>query len=62
MGLRYNYIASRFKILYTENAFLNREGTNYFDIDTKEEFSIAYKESWMKQDLFSHLISQRIKV
>ena len=62
LGFKYNYIASRFKILYTENVFLNRAGTNYFDIDTKEEFSIAYRESWVKQDLFSHLIAQRIKV
>lgn len=34
-GFRYNYVASRFKILYTENKFLNSKGTNYFDIDTK---------------------------
>ena len=61
-GFRYNYIASRFKILYTENKFLNDKGTNYFDIDTKEEFSIPYRDSWIKQDLFSHLICQRIKI
>ena len=61
-GFREQYIASRFKILYTENPFLNKWGTNYFDIDTKQEFSIAYRDSWTKQDLFSHLISQRIKL
>ena len=61
-GIKYNIEASRFKIMYTENPFLNALGTNYFEIDTKEQFNIAYKDSWIKQDLFSHLISQRIKL
>ncbi len=62
MGLDKTATLSRFKIVYTENAVLNSRGTNYFDIDTKEQFSIAYKYAWRKQDLFSHLISQRIVI
>ena len=53
---------SRYKIVYTQNEFLNKKGTNYFDLDTKREFSIIYKYAWIKQDLFSHLIAQRIKI
>ena len=53
---------SRFKLVYTENEFLNKKGTNYFNLETKEQYSIPYKDSWLKQDLFSHLISQRIRI
>ena len=53
---------SRFKIMYTENKMLNKKGVNYFDIDTKEQFSLIYRDYWLRQDLFSHLISQRIKI
>ena len=58
---RYEQV-SRFKIMYTENPVLMKRGTNYFNIETKREYQIGYKEAWMKQDLFSHLIAQRIKL
>jgi hypothetical protein len=61
-GSKYEKEISRFKIVYTENEFLNKKGTNYFNLTTKEQYSIPYKEYWIKQDLFSHLIAQRIKI
>ncbi len=61
-GQRYNVDVSRFKLVYTENPFLNKKGTNYFHLDTKQQYSIPYKDSWIKQDLFSHLIAQRIRI
>jgi hypothetical protein len=61
-GVKKDYLVSRYKLLYTENPFLTSKGTNYFNIDTKDEFMIVYKDAWLKQDLFSHLISQRIKL
>lgn len=61
-GGRYNQEVSRFKIVYTENQFLNKKGTNYFNIDNQDQYSIPFKDAWIKQDLFSHLIAQRIKI
>ena len=52
---------SRFKVLYTENAALNKRGTNYINIDNLKEYGIIYDFAWKKEDLFSHLISQRIR-
>ena len=42
-GSRYALEVSRFKIVYTENQFLNKKGTNYFNIETKDQYSIPYK-------------------
>lgn len=35
-GFKRDQRVSRFKLLYTENPYLNKNGTNYYDIDTKE--------------------------
>lgn len=60
-GTRYNEEISRYKILYTENQYLNKRGTNYLNIENQHEYQIGYKFAWKKEDLFSHLISQRIR-
>lgn len=56
------YEINRFKIMYTENPEINKMGINYFEIDNMKMFSVGYRDSWIKEDLYSHLILQRIRV
>lgn len=36
------------------------KGVNYFDMETKKLYEITERSAWIKEDLFSHLINQRI--
>ena len=51
----------RNELLYTEDEFLNKKRINYINMRTLELYCIGYKFAWKNQDLFSHVISQRIR-
>ena len=50
--------------MYTENQKLWNKGVNYYHLDTMEQFAISLEKGWIKgkEGLFSHLISQRIRL
>ena len=50
------------KLMYSDNVKLWRKGINYYHLDTMEPYSILLERGWLKEDLFSHLIAQRIKL
>ena len=49
------------ELLYTEDEVLNRKRVNYINMRNLDLYSIGFKNAWKNKELFSYLISQRIK-
>jgi hypothetical protein len=61
IGNKYSRNVPRSELLYTEDEHLNKQRINYINMKTLDLYCIGYKFAWKNQDLFSHLISQRIR-
>lgn len=58
---KYPKVVHKNALIYTQDEVLNAMNINYINMENLECYLIGFKFAWVNQELFSHLLDQKIK-
>jgi hypothetical protein len=61
IGVKYMEVLHKNELLYATDPILHKRRINYINMVNLNTYCIGYKNAWLNQALFSHLIAQNIK-